>query len=198
MSMTIFFSMFTFAFVLSIFPGPVNVLILASSLNYGFKKTFSFISGATIGFTILLIIVSFGFKEFIIGNPFLASMIEIIGALFIMYMGYKIISSNSIDLKADKPSKYLRFHEGFLLQWLNPKAWFACIAGVTLYSNSQENLYFFIILYFIVCYACLSFWAIVGDKISIFFNSPLKLKVFNILMGGILIISALYIIISKI
>ena len=198
MSMSIFFSMFTFAFVLSIFPGPVNISILSSSINHGFRKTFSFISGATIGFTTLLIIISFGFKEFIINSPLLVSTIEIFGSLFIIYMGYKIITTNSFDFKAENLSKYLRFYEGFLLQWLNPKAWFASISGVTLYSTNQENMYFFIILYFIVCYACLSFWGLVGDKISIFFNSPLKLKVFNILMGGILIVSALYIIISKI
>jgi len=197
MSMTIFFSMFAFAFVLSIFPGPVNILILSSSLNHGFKKTFSFISGATIGFTILLTIISFGFKKFIIDNPFLVSTIEVFGAFFIMYMGYKIISSNSIDLKADKPLKYLRFHEGFLLQWLNPKAWFASISGVTLYATNEQNMYLFIILYFVVCYLCLSFWAIIGDKISMFFNTDLKLKVFNLFMGGILIISALYIIIFE-
>ena len=197
MSITLFLSMLAFAFVLSIFPGPVNILILSSSLNYGFKKTFSFISGATIGFTILLIIISFGFNEFITKSPLLVSSIEVFGSLFIIYMGYKIIVSNSFDLNNDKPTKYLRFHEGFLLQWLNPKAWFASISGVTLYATSEESMYFFIILYFIVCYLCLSFWAVIGNKISIFFNSELKLKVFNVLMGGILIISALYIIIFK-
>jgi len=197
MSVTTFLSMLAFAFVLSIFPGPVNVLILSSSINYGFKKTFSFISGATIGFTILLIIISFGFKEFIIESPFLVSSIELFGSLFIMYMGYKIIVSNSFNLNNDKSIQYLRFHEGFLLQWLNPKAWFASISGVALYATNEKNMYFFIILYFLVCYLCLSFWAIVGNRISIFFNSDLKLKVFNLLMGGILIISALYIIIFK-
>jgi len=198
MSITIFLSMLAFAFVLSIFPGPVNILIVSSSLNHGFKKTFSFISGATIGFTILLIIVSFGFKQFIIDRPFLVSSIEVLGSLFIIYMGFKIIMSNSFDLDNNKSAKYLRFHEGFLLQWLNPKAWFASISGVTMYATSEENMYFFIILYFIVCYLCLSLWGIIGNKISIFFNSQLKLKVFNLLMGGILIISALYIIILKV
>lgn len=198
MSVTLFLSMLSFAFVLSIFPGPVNILILSSSLNYGFKKTFSFISGATIGFTILLIIISFGFKEFISQNSLLVSSIEILGSLFIIYMGYKIIISNSFDINKNKSLQYLRFHEGFLLQWLNPKAWFASISGVTLYATSETNMYIFIILYFLVCYLCLSFWAIIGNKIGIFFNSELKLKLFNGLMGSLLIISALYIIILKV
>lgn len=197
MSITIFLSMFAFAFVLSISPGPVNIMILSSSLNYGFKKTFSFISGATIGFTMLLIIISFGFEKLLVKSSMLVSSIEILGSLFIIYMGYKIIVSNSFDLNNDKPMKYLRFHEGFLLQWLNPKAWFASISGVTMYATSEKNMYFFIILYFIVCYLCLSFWGVIGNRISIFFNSGLKLKVFNVLMGAILIISALYIIIFK-
>ena len=198
MSITLFLSMLAFAFVLSIFPGPVNVLILSSSVNYGFKKTFSFISGATIGFTILLIIISFGFKQYIIDSPLLVASIEILGSLFIIYMGYKIIMSNSFDLNNDKPVRYLRFHEGFLLQWLNPKAWFASIAGVALYATNEQNMYFFIILYFIVCYLCLSFWGLIGNKMGIFLNSALKLKLFNGFMGAILIISALYIIILKV
>ena len=197
MSITLFLSMFAFSFVLSISPGPVNIMILSSSLNYGFKKTLSFISGATIGFTTLLIIISLGFEKLLVNSTIVVSSIEVFGSLFIIYMGYKIIMSTSIDLNNDKPIKYLRFHEGFLLQWLNPKAWFASISGVSLYSTSQENMYFFIVLYFIVCYVSLSFWAIIGNKISILFNSELKLKVFNLLMGGILIISALYIIIFK-
>ena len=195
MSITIFLSMLAFAFVLSISPGPVNIMILSSSINYGFKKTFSFISGATIGFTTLLIIISFGFEKLLVKSPIIVSTIEVFGSLFILYMGYKIIMTSSFDLNNNKPIKYLRFYEGFLLQWLNPKAWLASISGVALYSTSQENMYFFILLYFVVCYLCLSFWGVIGNKVSIFFNSKLKLKFFNGFMGVILIISALYIII---
>ena len=47
-------SMFIFSLSMSISPGPVNLTILTSSMNYGVKATFAFISGATIGFTLLL------------------------------------------------------------------------------------------------------------------------------------------------
>ncbi len=55
-------------------------------------------------------------------------------------MGYKIAASHpEIKVKkADIP----KFYEGFLLQWLNPKAWIACVSGV---SISEPILQFFTI-----------------------------------------------------
>ncbi|EXV31205.1 putative membrane protein [Acinetobacter baumannii 24975_5] len=50
-----FASMFLFSFAMSITPGPVNTVILSTSLNHGLKRSLPYISGATIGFTLLLI-----------------------------------------------------------------------------------------------------------------------------------------------
>ncbi|EPP7098025.1 LysE family transporter, partial [Klebsiella michiganensis] len=44
---------------MSISPGPVNMVIISSGANHGFRKTLPFISGATTGFTLLLILVGF-------------------------------------------------------------------------------------------------------------------------------------------
>lgn len=198
MNSAIFLSMLSFAFVLSISPGPVNIMILSSSINHGFRKTFSFISGATIGFTILLAIIAFGFEKLLTKSTFLTSLMELLGSCFIIYIGYKIITSNKFEMTDNEEVKYLKFYEGFILQWLNPKAWLACISGVSMFSSSKENLYIFVLLYFIVCYLCLSFWGIVGNKLTVFFNSSFKLKLFNIFMGMILIIVALSILGNKI
>ena len=60
MTQTIFLSMFSFSLIMSISPGPVNLMIVTSGINHGFIKTFSFISGATIGFILLLILATLG------------------------------------------------------------------------------------------------------------------------------------------
>lgn len=52
--MLLVFSMFIFSLTLSFSPGPVNMVIISSGAVNGFKKTFSFVSGATTGFTLLL------------------------------------------------------------------------------------------------------------------------------------------------
>ena len=123
---------------------------------------------------------------------------EIVGACFILFIGYKILTSNKFEIEENQQIKYLKFHEGFLLQWLNPKAWLACISGVSMFGNSSFDLYVFVILYFVVCYVCLSFWGVVGNKLTSFFNSQFKLKIFNIVMGMLLILIASYVLGLKI
>lgn len=191
MSVSFFLSMLSFCFVLSISPGPVNAMIITSSINNGFKRTFSFISGATIGFTLLLMLIAFSYESFLLNeNKSFLSYLEIGGSLFIIYMGYKIASSCVSKNLVEKDFRILKFYEGFLLQWLNPKAWLACISGVSLFVISKFTLVVFILMYFIVCYLCLSFWGILGQRITRFFKTEFKLKAFNIIMGSLLVFSA--------
>lgn len=194
MSILTFLSMLSFSLVMSISPGPVNILIISSGATNGFKKTFSFISGATIGFTLLLALVSLGMDKLI--NESFLKVIEYFGLLFIIYMGYKIASSNN-KLDLTKSNKKLKFYEGFLLQWLNPKAWLASISGVSMFSYNDNYLIVFVFIYFIVCYLSLSFWGLLGDKGAVFLNTNKRLDIFNLLMGVVLIVLALVLISIK-
>ena len=197
MSITIIFAMFSFSLAMSISPGPINMMIISSSINHGVKKTLSFVLGATIGFTLLLVLIGFGLINITNQYPVLLKVMEIFGASFIIYMGYKIatlVTTIEID---NHNKKTLKFYEGFLLQWLNPKAWVASVSGVSMFVNSNTTFFIFVLIYFIVCYVSLSFWAIVGDKATIFLNTPKRLKLFNFFMGMILISSASFLIILK-
>ncbi|MFA9373280.1 MAG: LysE family translocator [Poseidonibacter sp.] len=194
MNITTLLAIFSFSIVMSISPGPVNMLIITSGINNGFKKTVPFISGATIGFTLLLFLIAIGLKTILSSYSNFLFYLEIFGSAFIIYMGYKIATSNSKINIENKENKTLRFYEGFLLQWLNPKAWIACISGVSMFVNNDKTLFIFVFIYFIVCYLCLSFWGILGEKITIFLNTNLRLEIFNMIMGSILIFSTLFLI----
>jgi len=197
MTITTLLAMFSFSLAMSISPGPVNMMIISSGINHGVKKTMPFVSGATVGFTLLLILIGFGLMNILNLYPSLLHYMEIAGASFIMYMGYKIATSIShITIKNDS-KKRLKFYEGFLLQWLNPKAWIACVSGVSMFVSSDSTFIVFVIIYFVVCYLSLSLWGILGQKATMFLNTPGKLKVFNIIMGGVLIFSAGSLIIIK-
>lgn len=69
--MSLLFAMFSFSLAMSISPGPVNMIILSSGVNYGAKRTIRYVSGATIGFTLLLLFVGLVFEQFIRAYPFL-------------------------------------------------------------------------------------------------------------------------------
>lgn len=195
--MSLLIAMFSFSLAMSISPGPVNMVIVSSGASYGVRKTFSFVSGATIGFTLLLMFIGFGFYEIITLYPFVLTYLAIAGSMFIVYMGY-LIASSKPDLTIEK-QKQPTFMQGFLLQWLNPKAWIACVAGVSLFSvpNNHGVFLTFLCIYFIVCYLSLFAWAVLGDRVSLFLNSEMRLKLFNGTMGGLLIITACFLLYSQ-
>jgi len=188
-------SMMSLSLAMSISPGPVNMITITSGINNGFKKTFSFVSGATVGFTILLICVGFGLISIIDTYPVFLNIIAILGSLFIIYLGYKIASSTS-KLQLNTEQKIPKFYEGFLLQWLNPKAWVACVAGTSLFSHSIFELVTFIIIYFLICYASIASWALFGHHATKILNNSFKLKIFNYTMGSLLVFPTIYFLIN--
>lgn len=190
MTFTVFLTMFSFALVMSISPGPVNMMIITSSINNGFARTFSFISGATIGFILLLLCIGLGLSKIINFYPDILLYVKIFGFSFIIYLGIKILSSKPSLAINTNDKVNLKFYEGFLLQWLNPKAWIACLSAVSMYS-SPELFFIFVIIYFVVCYLSLSFWGVLGSKVTRFFDTDFKLRVFNMIMGLVLIFCAI-------
>jgi len=195
--MSLLLAMFSFSLSMSISPGPVNMVIVSSGMNYGIRKTLPFVSGGTFGFTSLLLFVGLGFSQVISSYPDFLIYVTCAGSLFIIYMGYVIATANP-ELAIEKQNKPT-FLQGFLLQWLNPKAWIACIAGASLFSvpNSSKEFLLFVSIYFVVCYLSLFSWSVLGEKSSKFLNSRLKLRLFNFSMGGALIASACYLLYSQ-
>lgn len=191
--MNIFFAMFFFSLAMSISPGPVNMVIVSSGVNYGIKRTMPYASGVTIGFTLLLLFIGLGFFQVINAFPFFLKYLAIGGSLFIMYMGYKIASSKP-EIEVNKEGAIPKFYEGFLLQWLNPKAWIACVSGVSIFSSTESYAPFLVFagMYFIVCYAALTIWAVLGDRVSVLLNNHFRLRFFNLLMGLLLMLTAGY------
>nr|WP_216628457.1 LysE family translocator [Pseudoalteromonas caenipelagi] len=183
-----------FALSMSISPGPVNLIALAAGANQGTKKAMPFVSGATIGFTLLLYLLGLSFYQLIAQYSTLLNVLGVFGSAFIFYMGYQLMMSRS-QLKIVNGLQP-RFTQGFLLQWLNPKAWGACIAGISAFnlSQSHQQLLQFVSIYFVVCYLSIAAWAVFGDKLSCFLNDPQRLKFFNVMMGGCLILIALYLV----
>lgn len=176
-------AMCIFSFTMSISPGPVNMTIVATAAEYGFRRTLPFVSGATIGFIFLLVILGMGLVQFVEAYPAFLQYLSVAGAGFIMYVGYKIASAAPEFSVADAlcPS----FIQGFLMQWLNPKAWLACIAGISLFTekNSPANLVVFAGIYFVICYMSLSSWAVLGLKAKVLLKKRSHIRAFNVFMG---------------
>ena len=210
MHYSIWMAMFGFALSMSISPGPVNMLIIATAAQWGTRRAWAVVSGATIGFTLLLAVVGWGLAGLLQRHPLWLQAMGVVGALFIVFMASKLISSPVPQSTAEKnraeqttgqtiestavAENAPGFVHGFLLQWLNPKAWIAAAAGTALFAQAAvpHALWTFIGIYFVVCYASLALWAWAGGVLSPFLQQGQRMRGFNVVMGVLLCLMAVF------
>ena len=194
--MTLVLAMCLFALSMSISPGPVNLVSLSTGVNHGFRQALPFVSGATVGFCLLLGLVGVGIGS-LMAYALLLDLLGFCGVAFIAYIGIKTATADArIELvDARRPG----FGQGFLLQWLNPKAWIASLSGVSGFNlaGAYPLLALFVALYFVVCYLSIASWALAGGRVGLLINSPGRLRVFNRLMGGVLVLVAGYLLLQQ-
>ncbi|VFT14603.1 putative efflux protein [Pseudomonas aeruginosa] len=137
MPLALLLAMGAFSLSLSISPGPVNLTIVASGANHGFRRTLPFVTGATLGFVLLLAFVGFWFVRAIEAYPRFFDYLGMAGAAFIAHVGYRIATAD--PRLALEENGVPGFFQGVLLQWLNPKAWIACASGVALFASRART-----------------------------------------------------------
>ena len=189
----------SYYFVMYVTPGPNNAMVLTSGLKFGFIKTIPHISGITIGHIIQLVLVCFGLGKIFQLFPFIQAILKIVCAIYLLYLGYKIIGSFS-KIKEDD-SRPLKFYEAGLFQIVNPKAWTISSMAASSFLPRDGNLllsiFFIAIVAFIICPLSISPWAAFGSAIrNLVRNNKLKALI-EYLLAFLLLLTAILIVIQK-
>ena len=97
-------------------------------------------------------------------------------------------------LNADGAGGKSSMLNGAIMQWLNPKAWLACVAGMGAFVASGEArlIWQFAGIYFVVCYLSLACWAFAGTYLRPYLNSARGVRLFNRCMAALLVGCSVY------
>ena len=77
--------------IASISPGPNVLIVVTHSLRYGWKNTLATIFGNIIALFVIAVIASLGVSSILNANPVVFSILKSVGALYLIYMGIKIL-----------------------------------------------------------------------------------------------------------
>ena len=106
----------------AISPGPSLAVVIRNTIEGGRKQGILTGIGHGIGLTIYASIAVMGLSSIIIANQSFFVFIQILGALWLIYIGYLMIkSSSSVFSNMQKKSISKGFLEGFMISFLNPK-----------------------------------------------------------------------------
>ena len=196
--MTLYFSMAAFALASSISPGPVNIVALGAGARHGLAATLRHVSGATVGFTLLLLLTGLGLYEATGRWPQLVAGVRWAGIAFLLYLAWKLAADDgalSLDAGAARGPSLL---SGAAMQWLNPKAWLAAVSGMGAFAAEADSniVWEFAAIYFVVCWLSIFCWAWAGAALRGWLSNPARVRLFNRSMALLLVASAAWLMLS--
>jgi len=134
MSTELLLAFIAFAFVTSVTPGPNNMMLLASGVNFGVRRSIPHMFGISLGFMLLVAAVGLGLGQVFQRLPVLHDALRYVGAAYLLYLAWKIAQSGAPQSRENAEAKPFTFLQAAAFQWVNPKAWIMAIGAITTYT----------------------------------------------------------------
>lgn len=188
MPLETFLALVLFAFTTSITPGPNNMMLFASGVNFGFIRTLPHMLGIGVGFLSLLLGVGFGLGAVLNTVPLVYTILKFAGGAYLVWVAWKIGTSRSLS-DGKTGSKPMTFAGAAAFQWVNPKAWVMAVTAMATYTNPQYYLPTVLLVGFAFAIVNLPSVSTFGSALRDWLSVPVRLKWFNITMAVLLVAS---------
>lgn len=181
----------TFAFVTSITPGPNNIMLASSGVNFGFARTVPHILGVAVGFGALAMLCALGIGAFILALPAAYLALKIIGSAYLLFFAWQL-RAISLDANAATTAAPMSFGAASLFQFANPKAWVMAVTGAVAFMPTAPPLVPAALLlsgiFVGVNLPCIATWAALGAWLRRFLTDPRRRQ----LLSAVLVLLTIY------
>ena len=174
-----------YSFVMSITPGPNNVMLTASGATFGFRRTIPHMLGISCGCAVQLLAVCAGLGAIFSHWPDLQAALRWIGAIYLLYLGVRMLGSGPAGAGAS--SRPVTFLEAAAFQFLNPKAWVMSLTAATLFLPHEFGVLaagvYMLAIMVVMNLPCIAIWALFGSSLRRFLERPASRMGFNAAMA---------------
>jgi threonine/homoserine/homoserine lactone efflux protein len=126
-----------YAAVMTITPGPNNLLLLSSGMNFGLRRTGWHIAGILAGVLLQICVTGAGLGTLFILVPELQSFLKVAGSLYMLLLARQLWLTDTLH-----PASAVRtigFGEALAFQFINPKAWIMATTVISVFVPAGEN-----------------------------------------------------------
>ncbi|MCS2610676.1 LysE family translocator [Halomonas dongshanensis] len=160
------FQISLFAAPLVISPGPNNLLVTTNCAQFGYRRTLPSLTGISLGVFVLFMAVALGLGGVLSRYPALHTILKVIGSAYILYLAFKLYTSNSSGTTGDEKAQPITLSQAALLQVLNPKIWLLAATATSTFLPLTGKVFTDAILLSItlalIFFPCNSVWAMGG------------------------------------
>ncbi|CAB9540216.1 hypothetical protein BROOK1789C_268 [Bathymodiolus brooksi thiotrophic gill symbiont] len=195
MNFQYFLLFFGLMFPLIFSPGPANIVCTMAGIKQGVKKSIPLITGINVVSILYSLLVGFGLDKVLKRYPDLTATLQILGALYLVYLAYKFIKPR--PRQADINKTY-NFWNGVILQALNPKAFSAQLLMFSMLLdgsfNQTEQVFYLIFMLTILNISTHFTWTFIGNSLSKWMTNPVAEKSLSYLFASALLLIAIWIV----
>ena len=179
-----------FVSIVSMPPGPNNLLLAASGANFGFFKTLPHMCGVIVGFALMVVASGFGLGIILNEFPQVILPMKIMSVSFLMYLSWRIATGGAHVVEGK--SQPLSFLAAVLFQTINPKgiSFLISIMGAQVSETGPllpQLIPLFILLPAFTVLSAVT-WTTFGTAIGRLMQSQQAFKIFNVIMASLLMI----------
>ncbi|HVV61439.1 MAG TPA: LysE family translocator [Pseudolabrys sp.] len=189
MQVDVFLALVVFAFVMAFTPGPNNILLAHSGVNFGFARTIPHQLGVDVGFVFLLAVFAAGLGVVFAAAPALQLALKIAGALYMLWLAWKVASARPLEEKGAAAGRPMTFLQAAAFQWINPKAVVAALSGIAVYMRPGHEFGDFLIVLAVFAVSTVlstATWTGFGVALRGLLHNPTYARIFNVTMGVLL------------
>ncbi len=185
---------FTYCFVMSVTPGPNNVMLTASGATFGFRRTMPQMLGIGLGCGIQIMLVSLGMGAVFEWLPQIQEVLRWVGAAYLVYLAWRLMQAGLVVGEAQARARPLSFIESAAFQFLNPKAWMIAVTTATVFlpktlSPFLGALYLSGVLVLANIPAC-TIWVLFGASMRRLLTSDRLRQIFAGILAMTLVLTA--------
>ncbi|WP_237387705.1 LysE family translocator [Xenorhabdus sp. Sc-CR9] len=189
MTVSLLFSLSTFMFISAVTPGPNNLLLTSAGATFGIRRSVPLCLGIVLGMQTILLLSAFGVAALLLIYPAMHTGLKILGSLYLLWLAWKTATShyNKQLRTAQATGAPIKIHQGWLLQFLNPKTWLMGLGAVSSYSlpgSLYNNSILAISAVMLISSAIAgAIWLMLGSLIGCLLRNRHAWFIFNIAMG---------------
>lgn len=188
----------TYVVTMSVTPGPNNLMLAASGVNFGLRRTLPHLLGVSIGHGVQVLIVAGALTWVMAWLEALRLPLVFAGCAYLLWLALRQARAGAPG--AGGAGRPLGFLGAAAFQWVNPKAWMMVFNVAILFlprDGGWPAALVLALLCALVNLPCIALWAVAGDRLRRWMKQPQVLKAFNLTMAALLALTALWILVDE-
>jgi threonine/homoserine/homoserine lactone efflux protein len=179
-----------FAFIASITPGPNNIMLAVSGVNFGVRASIPQMAGIFAGIVLVTLASGFGLGAIFAVWPIVRDVMRLLGFAYVIWLAWRIAIAGSLG-GGELPHP-MTFGTSLSIQPLNLKLWMTAIAVVALYvrpGHTAADTVTVAAAFSLLNLPCMFVWAGFGAMLREALKVPGRVRAFNLLMAAALVAS---------